>query len=279
MRSQQKSTYSAWEDTKDWLLNHIIAWFLAFLLPGGGTVLATYFIPPTMDIKLVALYGFIGGIAGLLLLVIGTYGVQCILIIKKQRDDARSEILKLKENYEKLEQSIEKQKQDKYVVGNFSKLNDKGIEKTIREWLDKPSFTIKRREVPDTYFQFDVDDQYARKLSIRRDKKNPSLIQLLTYMVFEPDNIAKMKPKHTQIASKLSLELSRLGINYNFDERLEKLNIYDVLPLDDSLNEPRFIERIGLVIRALIISKAAILEVLPELGINPSVSYKEGSQS
>lgn len=78
-----------WEDTKSWLQNHIIAWFLAFFLPGGGSVLATLFIPPTMDFRLAAFWGFISGLVGLALLVGGTYGIQSILVLKKQHDEAR----------------------------------------------------------------------------------------------------------------------------------------------------------------------------------------------
>lgn len=78
-----------WEDTKNWLQNHIIAWFLAFFVPGGVVVLATLFIPPTMDFRLATLWGFVAGGIGVALLVGGTYAVQSILVFRKQRDEAR----------------------------------------------------------------------------------------------------------------------------------------------------------------------------------------------
>jgi hypothetical protein len=78
-----------WQDTKNWLQAHIIAWVLAFVVPGVGTMITALFIPATMNIKLAALLGFIGGLAGLALLVGGTYGVQAILVFKKQRDEVR----------------------------------------------------------------------------------------------------------------------------------------------------------------------------------------------
>lgn len=78
-----------WEDTKNWLQNHIIAWFLAFFVPGVVGVIATLFIPPTIDFRLAALWGFISGAAGLALLVGGTYVIQSILVFRKQRDEAR----------------------------------------------------------------------------------------------------------------------------------------------------------------------------------------------
>lgn len=78
-----------WEDTKSWLRSHIIAWLLAFFVPGGASVIATLFIPPIMDSKSAALWGFIWGIVGLALLIGGTYGIQSILVFRKQRDEAR----------------------------------------------------------------------------------------------------------------------------------------------------------------------------------------------
>lgn len=77
------------QDAWNWLQNHIVAWVLAFIVPGGGTVLATLLIPVTTNIRLAALLGFVGGLAGLALLIGGTYGVQSILVLKKQRDEAR----------------------------------------------------------------------------------------------------------------------------------------------------------------------------------------------
>ena len=108
MKSTMKITYSAWEDTKKWLQNHIIAYLLAFFVPGGGTVLATLVIPATMNITLAALYGFIGGMVGLLLMISITYATQCVLVVKKQRNDATNKVNELTQEVEKLTKNIEK---------------------------------------------------------------------------------------------------------------------------------------------------------------------------
>jgi hypothetical protein len=89
----QTSCSRAKQDTDTWLLNHIVAWFLAFLLPGGGTMVATFFIPPNADIRIAALYGFLGGLAGLLLLVVGVYVWNLIRAPYKQRNEARALLL------------------------------------------------------------------------------------------------------------------------------------------------------------------------------------------
>ena len=52
-------------------------------------MIATLSIPVTMNTRSVALWGFVGAVAGLALLIGGTYGVQSLLVLKKQRDEAR----------------------------------------------------------------------------------------------------------------------------------------------------------------------------------------------
>ena len=97
MRKWETAPDRAWKDTTDWLLNHIFAWVLAFLLPGGGTMLATWSIPANVSIRTAAIYGFVGGLLGLAFLLIVVYVTQFILAPKKQRDEARKETEKLQD--------------------------------------------------------------------------------------------------------------------------------------------------------------------------------------
>lgn len=90
-----ESTWSrAFGDSKKWLLDHFVSWFLAFLLPGGGTLLVTWLLPPNADLKESALLGFLGGLAGLLLLFIGTYILNLLRAPYRQRDEIRILLLK-----------------------------------------------------------------------------------------------------------------------------------------------------------------------------------------
>lgn len=59
---------------------------------GGGTVMATLFIPATMNYTIAALFGFIGGVIGLLLMVGIVYVINIILVFKKQRDEVDSKL-------------------------------------------------------------------------------------------------------------------------------------------------------------------------------------------
>ena len=53
-------------------------------------MLATLFIPDTMNIELATLLGFAGGAIGLALMVGGVFVGQSILVFRKQRDEARN---------------------------------------------------------------------------------------------------------------------------------------------------------------------------------------------
>lgn len=79
----------AWEDSKKWLFNNVFPWVLAFALPGVGTMLATWLIPLDSPLTLSALYGSLGGLAGLLLLFGGTYAWNLFRAPYRQRDEAR----------------------------------------------------------------------------------------------------------------------------------------------------------------------------------------------
>jgi hypothetical protein len=89
----QSAPRRAWGDSREWLLNHIIAWFLAFFLPGGGTMLTTWLIPSNIDTRTAALYGFLAGLAGLLLLLIGTYIWNLFRAPYRQRNEVRKQVI------------------------------------------------------------------------------------------------------------------------------------------------------------------------------------------
>ncbi|MFC1962279.1 hypothetical protein ACFLWN_04495 [Chloroflexota bacterium] len=96
---------SAWSrscnDTSAWLHSHILAWFFAFLVPGGGTVLATSVVPPDVAPGLTALYGFLGGLGGIIFLLIAVYAVELTKAPYKQRNEVRQIIEKLEDEFKK----------------------------------------------------------------------------------------------------------------------------------------------------------------------------------
>ncbi len=158
-------------------------------------------------------------------------------------------------------------KTDIYQEGHFSQLTDSGIENTIGGWLENSTYKFSKREVPNTYFQFDIEDTYQRKMSVRRFLESSQYIQFITYLQFDSQSAAIVKSKQDLILAKLALELSKLGVEYGLDTVTLKINLSTVLRLDDSLNEVKFLEGAGLITRALIISKATILEIFPELNV------------
>ena len=94
----------ACKDFKVWLRNHIAVQPLSFVLPGGGTMLATYLIPPDTSITLAAIYGFIGGAVGLALLYSGVYLIQLLRAPYKQLKELGIEYSKLQSEQENSKQ-------------------------------------------------------------------------------------------------------------------------------------------------------------------------------
>lgn len=90
----------AYKDFKAWLRNHIAVQPLSFLLPGVGTMLATYLIPPDISITLAAIYGFIGGAVGLALLYSVVYLFQLFRTPYRQLKELRIEYSKLQSELE-----------------------------------------------------------------------------------------------------------------------------------------------------------------------------------
>jgi hypothetical protein len=77
-------------DSNKWLLDHIVAWVLAFILPGVGTMLTAWLVPPNVDLRIDALLGFLGGVTGLGLLFAATYIWNLFRTPYRQRNESWS---------------------------------------------------------------------------------------------------------------------------------------------------------------------------------------------
>lgn len=91
-RKYETAPQRALVDFKDWVRNYILAQVLFYLVPGGGAVLATIFIPPEISFKVAVICGFLGGLIGLGLLYLGVYLFQFSRAPYKQRDEAHSRL-------------------------------------------------------------------------------------------------------------------------------------------------------------------------------------------
>jgi hypothetical protein len=125
----------------------------------------------------------------------------------------------------------------------LSKQTDKEIENTIKEWIDIPGFTIKRSEVDEnkTYFMFTVTDDCDRQVHIWRGKQTPYYITMSSEIKVgsRPDIIGLTPENLRELASKLSLEMLRLGCSHEFDfkEKEFVLKLYNSVFIEDSLTD------------------------------------------
>ena len=93
--TQDNTSQRIKKDYREWLRNHIASQPLSFILPGVGTMLATFFIPTDTNIICAGIYGFIGGCLGLGLLYLIVYLVILIRTPYRQRDEARKTAIEL----------------------------------------------------------------------------------------------------------------------------------------------------------------------------------------
>src|SRR4030042_3606951 len=73
----------------------------------------------------------------------------------------------------------------------IAELNDKDMERTIRDWLDKPAFTFKREASTDCLFRFVVTDRQGRPVTITRYKAEPSTVLLTTAITLSNEHRKK----------------------------------------------------------------------------------------
>ncbi len=87
----------------------------------------------------------------------------------------------------------------------FSKLSDKEIERTIREWVDIPGFTFKRLDVDEneSYFVFSVTDYDNHPINITRSKKHPHDI-----MIWADISVAPKPDVHINLTDERSARIS-----------------------------------------------------------------------
>jgi membrane protein implicated in regulation of membrane protease activity len=142
----------AWKDTNTWLFNHIIAWILSFVLPGVGTVLATFFIPPNVTIGMAGLYGFLGGVAGLVLFVAITYLVHVFITPYRQRNEARAKVERYEQERSNTDSKYYEQNAEKALVKHWEDLTT--LCQAIADRMSPPS------SIDERYYSLELDAEY-----------------------------------------------------------------------------------------------------------------------
>ena len=140
---------------------------------------------------------------------------------------------------------------------NIKNRSDKKIETIIREWIDVPGYSVTRC-TPDSNlkFHFRIQDMQNRHVNIIRGTNNPAIIQFVGRVKIISENQTIDELTLNEIASKIKIEMARLGISYIFDgspNLLEYIRIITEVIIDDSLTEFYFRENISLIVRAIIL--------------------------
>jgi hypothetical protein len=148
----------------------------------------------------------------------------------------------------------------KKVRRSPGKWPDKRVERTIREWVDIPGFTYEKMPPQaGVLFNVVIKDKSGRYIHINKTIDEPAFIVLVARVKIEPPGPALEKKEWEILASRVSVEMARLGIEYVFDGEeniLEFIRLMDRVILDDAFNSLLFRKRILFVIRAVVLIAA-----------------------
>jgi hypothetical protein len=152
----------------------------------------------------------------------------------------------------------------------LTKLSDQELEDTIRRWVNRPTLTYHLEPTkPGFLFHFLVRDNTGEPCNIMRSAKDPSFIQLESGLELEPGIAVLSAQEKLKVAGKIRLELARMGIQFEFTgvkHPLDTVRLVEMVPLVDSLTDYNFMQRIGFVMRALILTREATTDALNEIG-------------
>ena len=166
----------------------------------------------------------------------------------------------------------------------IAELSDKGVDKTIRDWLDDPSFQFQRRMNAECLFQFVVTDEQGRAITVSRSKAKPSQLGLTTAITLADEHRQKYERlsdnEKENITHNLRIEMARYRIGYSGINRgLERVVLGDVVLLDNALTEFYLRQRIFYVGGAFALYSEMIGQQLMSLimPLSQQESDKEGA--
>jgi len=139
----------------------------------------------------------------------------------------------------------------------LSKLSDKELEVMIRDWTDIPGYKFRRESAePGLFFKFLIEDKYDRGLNIMRYRSFPQGIRLASGMIISQKGKSIPHSDLEKLSDKFSLEMARLGIEFDFDGKpdpLGSIRVSKTVILDDSLTMFRFRQEVAFILRALVL--------------------------
>jgi hypothetical protein len=230
-----------------WLFNHLESLVALFSIVGGGVVIAISWLSsiPLYQLVMVILFTLLGVLA-LVILILNQY--------RQFRTGRQKKI---------------------------AELNDKDMERTIRDWLDKPTFIFKREVSPDCLFRFIVADRQGRPVTISRYKSEPSTVLLTTAITLNDEHRKKHdtlnERQKKMVSCNLRIEMERYGIGQEgIDNELKRAVLSDPVLLDNSLNEVYLHQRIFFVTGAFALYSTVVEREL--MFVDEQENRKEDSQ-
>ncbi len=138
----------------------------------------------------------------------------------------------------------------------LTKLSDKDLEKTIRDWVDIPNLSFKRSDDSSTYFAYTLTDEQKRTIYVVRNRKSPQEITIGSAISIptHPTQYRELSEEElVEILDNISLEMIRLGIYFTITGKGSEprvINFFNPVLIDDSLTSYQFKKECLFVIRA-----------------------------
>ncbi len=163
---------------------------------------------------------------------------------------------------------------------SLTKLSDKELENTIREWINIPAWSVQPQTLQEgTLFAYLIQHQDLH-VAIVRQASERSIIGLASKLTMRSKKTELSQPEWERLSGQLSIQLAQFGIEYDFvgdPIKWETIQIVEPVILDDSMTGFYFRSRVMFVIRAAILT----LEIWKEaLRLSQkSIPDKEGFQT
>jgi hypothetical protein len=146
------------------------------------------------------------------------------------------------------------------------KQSSRQIDSTLRDWLYRGSFTLKKNTQKGFEFAFEARDKQGRPIFVGKTDDRDEIV-LQTALILDPNESEKVEKLDAEVKrkliSELRISLARHQVQYfGLETPMSKIGIVNIMVLDESFTRDVFMDRIDRVRYALVLVKELLSPVL-----------------
>lgn len=160
----------------------------------------------------------------------------------------------------------------------FASQDNQGIEKTVRQWLDRERYKIQSDPQSNMLFQIKVEDESRRVLVIARAKDLPEFILVGGVWNVPLEDQAKINKDlsasvREEMFTQMRLELLRLGVGYvGIEYPLTKFGFEIRVACDETCTKSNFLDQFSRAKYAYVMATEIIRSTMTKNGLSLSTS-------